>query len=455
MKRNMFFSVKWITATLILILGSISTSAQETPLRLYGELYLDNRFRLADGQWSWNENRLDLQLDKKFADKAKFHSQVWLRSFGYPFLQQTEQLFDKDETSPYNIDIREAYLELYGLFTKNLDMKIGRQRIAWGTADKLNPTDNVNSYDLEDIWDFGRHLGSDAIQLKYYFKDFYLEGDYILYFRPASLPRGDWAAGLFMPMELPPYLHLVAYEDSLAMPQLNLKENATYAIKLGGMVAGFNFSTSYVYGRDGLPMNYYNLIIPVDTVGGVEVKSQFFFPRQHIIGLDMAGAIGSVGIWAEAAAYVPVEEIMLTNDLSAFGLPPVDSVVLEKQPYFKVAAGLDYTFRGGHYVNVQYLHGFVHERGQGNLNDYFVFNYEKYLFNDKLKLRPLTTAFVVSDWQEITGNYALIYMPSFAYLPNDNTEISLGIRIIGGEGDDVFAQYKDKDEFVFSVKFRF
>jgi hypothetical protein len=439
----------------ILSFAALSAYTQEGPLRLYGELYMDNRFRLEDGQWSWSENRLDLQLDKKFADKAKFHSQVWLRSFGYPYLQHADQLFNKDQTSPYNLDIREAYVELYGVFTKNLDLKIGRQRIAWGTADKLNPTDNVNAYDLEDIWDFGRHLGSDAIRLKYYYRDFYLEGDYVLYFRPASLPRGDWAEGLFMPMELPPYLHLVSYDDSLAMPQLNLKENATYAVKLGGFAAGFDFSASYVYGRDGLPVNYYNRIAPADAEGGVNVSSYFFFPRQHIVGADLAGAIGSVGVWAEAAAFFPQEEIILTNDLSAFGMPPMDSVILKKKPWFKVAAGFDYTFKGGHYINFQYLHGFVHERGNENLNDYFVFNYEKYLFRERLKIRPLTSALVISDWKETGNNHAFIYMPSLAYLPNGNTEISLGVRLIGGAGDDVFAKYKDKDEFVFSVRFRF
>jgi hypothetical protein len=258
MKTIHLTSLRTLTAGCFLLAAGLTGYSQEHPLQLTGEIYIDNRFRLDNGDWSWNENRLDLQLDKKFADKARFHSQV---------------LFDKDETSPYNIDIREAYIELYGVFTENLDMKIGRQRIAWGTADKLNPTDNVNSYDLEDIWDFGRHLGSDAIQLKYYFKDFYLEGDYVIYFRPASLPRGDWAQGLFIPMELPYNLHLASYGDSLAMPQLNLKENATYAVKLGGFAGGFDFSASYVYGRDGLPLNYYNRISAADTTGGVSVES--------------------------------------------------------------------------------------------------------------------------------------------------------------------------------------
>jgi len=47
--------------------------------------------------------------------------------------------------------------------TSTLDIRIGRQRIAWGTADKLNPTDNLNPDDLEDIFDFGKHLDSNIV----------------------------------------------------------------------------------------------------------------------------------------------------------------------------------------------------------------------------------------------------------------------------------------------------
>ena len=226
-------------------------------------------------------------------------------------------------------------------------------------------------------------------------------------------------------------------------------------MKVGGRIKGFSLSASYLYGRDGLPVNDYNTFSLASLDGGLNVKSRLYFPRMHYAGLDMAGAIGSVGVWAEAAAFIPTEEITLTNDLSAFGLPPQDSVILEKKPFFKVAAGLDYTFRGGHYINFQYLHGFVHERGNENLNDYFVLNYEKFLFNDKLRVNPVTSALVISDWRKIGENFALIYMPSFSYFPNDNAEISIGVRVIGGEGDDVFAKYKDKDEFVFSLRYKF
>lgn len=432
--------------------------AQENPLQLYGELYTDFRFRLENGDWSWNENRLDLQLDKRFADKARFHSEIWFRSFGFPVINQAEQLFNKDETSPYNIDLREAYVELYGLFTKDLDMKIGRQRIAWGTADRLNPTDNLNAYDLEDIWDFGRHNGSDAIRATYYLGDFYLEADYILFFRPATLPRGDLSSVLMssFPISLPPGFFINDMSDSIAMPSGNLAESATFGLKFGGYTGLFDFSASYIYGRDGFPMPYYNRITIEDlNTGALSVRSYMSFPRYHIFGADVAGNIGSVGVWAEAAAFLPKEEVVMTSQVIEFSVPPTDTVLLGKKPFFKAVAGADYTIRGGHYFNFQYLHGFVHERGASELNDYFVLAYEKMLFNDKLRIRPLTMAFVVDEWRDVPENYALIYSPFIDYMPNSNTEISLGTRLIWGKGNNPFATLKDKDEFVFSVRFKF
>lgn len=89
---------------------------------------------------------------------------------------------------------------------------------------------------------------------------------------------------------------------------------------------------------------------------------------------------------------------------------------------------------------------FFHEMGRDNLNDYFIFNFEKKLFDDKLKLNPVTGAFVVSDWKNLSSGYALIYSPSVTYLPNDNAEIMLGVRMLEGKGDNIFVRLIDKDE---------
>jgi len=291
--------------------------------------------------------------------------------------------------------------------------------------------------------------------MNYYLGDFYLEGDWVLFFRPASLPMGDWSSALMPPVELPAGFGLENFSDTLIMPGWKLGNSSSYALKFGGYLRGLDFSLSYLYGRDGLPITSANEITFGSSPGMLDLKSTMFYPRMHYVGADASGSIGSVGVWGEAAMFLPEHEVVATNDLSAFGMPSTDTVLLEKKPYFKYVVGTDYTFRNGHYINFQYLHGFVNERGSKELNDYFVFNYEKSIFNDKLKVRPATLAFVVSDWKDVTGNYALVYMPFIDYMPNLNTTISLGVRLIWGEGDSSFALVKDKDEAVIRVSFKF
>jgi len=67
--------------------------------------------------------------------------------------------------------------------------------------------------------------------------------------------------------------------------------------------------------------------------GGTNIHSELSFMRNHIIGVDLATSIGGAGVWAEAAAFIPDQDMVMTTDLSAFpGLPvPVtqDSVLLE------------------------------------------------------------------------------------------------------------------------------
>jgi hypothetical protein len=102
-------------------------------------------------------------------------------------------------------------------------------------------------------------------------------------------------------------------------------------------------------------------------------------------------SIAGTGFWAEAAAFIPEKDVIMSNNLSAFfpGSPdPVilDFTILEARPYFKFVVGRDYYFSEGSYLNLQYLHGFIHEKGKDALNDYFFLRYDKTFFNDKLKI---------------------------------------------------------------------
>ena len=459
--------------TNLIILGAIAllfsaniAKAQDNAdkLKISGELLTDQRFLLeSPNDWAWNENRLTLKFDKRITGNSKFYSEVWLRNMGLPQISSSADLYNKGIVDPYNLEIREAYVQLFGFLSENLDVKIGRQRIVWGTADKLNPTDNLNPYDLEDVLDFGRHRGSDAISFDYYFNsDFSVQGAFIPFFQPANMPVGIFANALTPSMEMPPPMVLKGFNDTISMPRYNLGESSTAGLKFKGFAAGFDFSLSYVWGRDGMPIATNNTFVPVDAVGGVNINSELSFNRTHIFGADLAGSIGGIGVWAEAAAFLPDNEVVMTNDLSALfpiGTPPEmtknDTIVLKKEVYLKFIVGGDYNFANGSYLNFQYMHGFMNERGRDALNDYFFLQYQMKFFDDKLKFTPLAGGFIVSDWNDVENNYAIIYAPELSYMATDNAELILSTALFDGKGDNMFASMADYNMLMFKVKYSF
>ena len=459
MKRiNLIF----IMMTMLLISINITKAQEITNLKLSGELFTDQRLLLQEqNDWAWNENRLTLNLDKKITGNSRFYSEIWLRNMGLPNISSSADLYNKSIVDPYNLEVREAYVQLLGFLTDNLDIKVGRQRITWGTGDKLNPTDNLNPYDLEDVLDFGRHRGSDAISFDYYFNsEFSLQGAYIPFFQPATMPVGIFANALNPTLELPQGMTLNGFTDQTKMPEYNLSESTTTGLKFKGFAAGFDFSLSYVWGIDGMPVATYNTFSPADTLGAININSQLSFYRTHIFGADLAGSIGGIGVWAEAAAFLPESKVVMTNDLSAmYPMSPVpvtqDTTVLDKEAYVKFVLGADYNFANGTYLNIQYLHGFINERGTDNLNDYFFVQLERNFFDDKLKIAPLAGGFIVSDWNDVGNNYALIYIPEASYMATDNAEIILSAAIFDGKGEKVFANLGEYNMMMFKLKYSF
>jgi hypothetical protein len=410
-------------------------------------LFSDHRAMMrGKPEWVWNENRLDLQIDNN-NDRIRVHGQVWMRYLGSTALKNSAGLYDKEQTNPWNLDLREAYVEVYRFLFDQLDIKIGRQQIAWGTADRFNPTDNLNPSDLEDVFDFGRTNGSDACNLQWHFGHASsLQIVYVPLFRPANLPVG-YFSDLFQPgMRLPGNAILNTYSDKLHMPSAKLRDQAIAGIRLKGFMYNTDISFSYVYGRDYLPMAILARITPHEEPGQVNVYSELEFPRHHIWGADLSGSIGFVGIWAEAAVFLPVKEMQLFTDYSAI-IPPgsqlatnLTTTSLKKEPYVKYVAGADYTFRNGTYLNVQFLHGFMHEKGRQNLNDYLMIALEKQIWHNRMLIRPLAGGFAVTDWKDLARQYAVFYSPELVYKAIDNLEINMGMYVFYGKGDGIFAR---------------
>jgi hypothetical protein len=419
-----------------------------------GYIQTDIRMQTSgDNIFSWNENRLDLTLGANPSGDAHLFSELWLLNYGFPQVNSSSDLTDGDKISPWNLDLRETYIDLYGFLLDDLDLRIGRQRIAWGTADKLNPTDNLDPDDLRDVWDFGRHLGSDALKATYYLGDLTFTGAFIPIFKPAVLPTGDWAAALSPPMELPPGLTPGSLTGNIAIPENNIENSSVGGMKIATTILNYDLSLSYIYGRDDLPLAKSITFIPVDTLGTVDISTELVYPRMQIVGTDMAGALFSVGIWAEAAMFIPDKTVM-TTDLSAMGMGVQESTMLD-DPFVKYVVGADYTFKNGIYINGQYLHGFIHERGSDNIEDYFMFVMEWKLFDDKLKIAPIGGGIEIKDFKEIEDNYALIFSPEITYHPVDNADVVLGARIIDGKESTTFGKVKAGDDIYLKVKYSF
>jgi hypothetical protein len=446
-----------------------------------GYIQTDDRMKFKNSSLYWQEYRLDLKAEFNPSDRAKFYADIWVRTFKFPRIVNTGDLSSVDNIVPINLQLREAYFDVYGLFTKNIDMRVGRQRIAWGTADKFNPTDNLNPYDLEDVWDFGRHLGSNSIKLTYYAGSWTFTGVGIPWFTPSVFPGSDWAAAFtpdfqlpekvytkFMGIDVPIYLKQGEIVDSVIMPQADIKHYPSFGFKVKKSIKNWDVSASYVYTRDVLPViTRTNTFIQVDTIifnpgdlhaeATANINAYLEYPHFNIVGLDFAGSIGEVGVWGEGALFLPEETYMqrhVRNSMIPGDSIMPDSLVISKDPYVKFILGLDYHFKHGIYLNFQYLHGFVNERSD-DLNDYYLLAVEWKLLNEKLKLSPINAGFQIGNYGYIRDNHAFIYMPEVSYSPIDNAEITVGARIIDGTSTTSFGRVMDNDQVYIKLKYSF
>jgi hypothetical protein len=431
-----------------------------TPV-ISGELTSDARFLLKDSHdWVWNENRLALKISKKITGKTRFSSELWIRNIGLPDIAASSDLYNKGITDPLNVEIREAALEVYGFLLKDLDVRIGRQIISWGTADKINPTSNLNPADMEDILDFGRLRGTEAVNAVYYFsRDLSLQGVFIPFFRPANLPVGAFAGAMTPAAVLPAPMTLSEYNDTIIMPRYNLVESTTAGLRLKGYFMGTDLSVSYVWGYDGLPVADLNILRPADMTGGVSLDSRLYFNRTHVIGADFSGSLGGAGLWGEVAVFIPDRKAVMTTDLTAlYPMSPVpvtvDSVISDR-PYVRFIAGGDYSFSNGSYLNIQYLHGFYHERGSAGLNDYIFMRYEMKCFGEKLKFAPLSGAIIINDWKKIKDNITVAYLPQLTLKVTDDAEITFAAALFEGKGKSLFSAFNDFDMAMVNLRYSF
>ncbi len=221
-------------------------------------------------------------------------------------------------------ELDEAYVDLY---LPMVDLRLGRQVVAWGTADGFNPTDVVNPR--------ASGLGSLAT------------GEVSRLPVPAvraavfAWPRfAVTAVGVadFVPAPLPDTLLKQRVESSLSPPDLAdpwlaLEEpqgRDRYELGLRGEMAlgAWDLYLSYFNGVEDWPALW------VALTPDFTVQVQGRYRRQQHVGLALAGSVEGVGLWAEAAYVVPEE----VPELETGPLTPLS----DNEPRWEAIVGADY-----------------------------------------------------------------------------------------------------------------
>ncbi len=393
-------------------------------VNISGSFTLKERLNTKDSlTLSWNEAKLLVDMEAVPSENIRFFGEVRFSDFG---LSDNLSLDDLSKRKGILLDVREAYLDVYDFLMSNLDLRAGKQIIVWGTADKINPTSNLSPYNYEDILDFGKKEGITAIKLTYSGDNFAVEGDFVPRFRPAILPEGDYLNtfmqnGTFQSRRV----NIVNSNTFLIMPKSDIKESSEVGIRLSTTVWKFDLSLSYFNGLLGLPFAKSVHLVPLDTLGNMNLNTTLSFSRSHVIGTDFSTSLFGIGFWGEGALYIPHEFVMELSYPTYTGMVREYDTIL-KDPFFKYVLGADYHFKHNYYLNVQYVHGFLHEYGD-SLKNYLTGRLQKSFLNDRLKITPLSGIFTFK--KNIKDSFAFGYMPEIEYKPYDGVSILLGAFI--------------------------
>jgi hypothetical protein len=172
-----------------------------------------------------------------------------------------------------------------------LDVTVGKQIYAWGTADAFNPTDNLNPYDYLDVLD-NEKMGVWSASARLTIAQSSLVFVVVPYFTPSRvpLPRSRWTptapAGF------------VAVVDDRELPDQDIGATQ-FAARLRTTVAGWDLSVSYYDGYDHTPA-FRGSTLSV-APGVVVQRITPVFSRVKVPGFDLSTTFGRFEVHAEGA----------------------------------------------------------------------------------------------------------------------------------------------------------
>ena len=393
MKRFFYIMISCILFFSLTILGSGNTGMEINGV-------LNSRFDLEFSSTDINpyiNGTLELTIANEITSDSFFKLEAELST-------QKEQI----------LRIKEAFLDIY---FESTDLRLGQQRIAWGKADGINPTDHFNPVDYTRPFLEDNKIDIPALRLKHYWKDWIFDMIWAPFFISAKLPESGsrWLSEGEKSFPLPSdYLLNNMVVKPLIEPEFSLR-NIEYGLRVSKWSGTIDVSASYFHGWKKEPA-YHVSMIPVNT-SLMDVIIEPTYPIIDAIGGDFSKDFGDYIIRGEAA-YIMTDEEDIKNS------------------YFSYVAGLDTYLSDKSYVNIQ------------------LFGEKEIKKKNKLGLTA-TYQYELSDFSqmEISGIYHFsdndfLINPKYSREISDDFSFSIGAFLFFGKEGTELGQLSDKD-FVF------
>lgn len=410
MKRVIYLTI------IITIYGCVSIVSAQTTCELRGSLREWTKiFAQSPREMGLLQSQLKLELLSSHGDKTAFKALTYYTYDGM--------------SKEGNWDAKEAYVDYY---SNLIDFRFGKQVIAWGKADEMNPTDILNPQNLSNITEDKsiRKIGLTELKTDMKLYGFVLTSVWKTEFEPMQLPKPESSWSFFA----------IPGVTSLPQPTYpkNKLENTEWALKLSRTVSNFDFSASYFDGWD----NIFTPKLTFDPINKKMILDKLEFHKVKMLGADFAGSIDSVGIWGECAYFQ-------TEDVD--GVDP-----LIKNPYFQYVIGTDYTFGYSIKANIQYIQeiitktdndaeketeeGIISKLGIGlPIQQGITLRLERKFGDGEVHKIEL---FSVYDIQ----NGGILFVPKLSVSPEDAFGIEIGANIFNGKSDSIFGKFTHNDE---------
>ncbi len=382
----------------------------------------------------------------------------------------------------------EAYVDFRA---RNLDFRVGLQKVIWGKSDLISPFDVLTSRDLLDPFVYPtleNRIGQAGVRVNYSWEDYTLEAVYFPVWWRSRIPQAEtdnnadsrvdeWFppqaiypsdAALLEPNELglnwlvflPTYNELEAPDEDLS--------SGTIGIKLNALKGDYDLDFYVLSAYDPMPTGNVTTALATGTLPEaglydvgmlISVEGNPEFKRMYAVGAAAARTFGAVAARSEFAVVAGKQYFRL------FDPEELGEVLLEAAMYgygevrgepkshteLEWIVGGDYEIPGWFVLTSSqfaFTYRFGHEDfyTQNETEVDWTFHVQKGFLDDYLTLYTAGMVGFVSK--------AVWLSPGIGYTPPSYEDIQIGARfnLIGGDEFSRMGQYTDQSSFIATLR---